>query len=203
MSARQMGEILGVSRECISGRMRKLGLRKTKIPYEPVKGEILKEIKEAHGYGVTNKSRVVNLIMNTLLMPKIDAEGYLRITMFPNGNRLERRLHRLVAEYFIPNPDNLPYINHIDGNKTNADIHNLEWITPLGNNLHDVEHDLIKTCENAKAAKMTNNQAISILSDYRNGISVADLQKKYPFATRSMIQKLCYRIRWKKLDDII
>lgn len=54
-------------------------------------------------------------------------------------------IHRLIAETFIENPDTLPCVNHIDGNKQNNDISNLEWCTSKQNSIHAVKNGLIKT----------------------------------------------------------
>lgn len=67
----------------------------------------------------------------------IDSQGYLCYTM-RNHNGIRRRElgHRLVAISFIPNPDNKDQVNHIDGNKLNNDITNLEWCTQSENMIH-------------------------------------------------------------------
>lgn len=56
-------------------------------------------------------------------------KGYKRVTLCKDGIRKAYLVHRLVAEAFIPNPDNKPQINHIDEDKTNNAITNLEWVT--------------------------------------------------------------------------
>lgn len=57
--------------------------------------------------------------------------------MLSKDNRVKCcKIHRLVAEYFVPNVNNKPYVNHKDGNKHNNNADNLEWVTPLENNLH-------------------------------------------------------------------
>ncbi len=63
-------------------------------------------------------------------------KGYLVIDLYINGLRKQYRQHRLIAETFIPNPNNLPQINHIDGDKTNNKVENLEWCTNRVNQLH-------------------------------------------------------------------
>lgn len=71
-------------------------------------------------------------------------KGYATVILRKNGVSKVHSIHRLIAEAFIPNPDNLPYINHIDGNKSNNDISNLEWCTQLENMRHAFNTGLIK-----------------------------------------------------------
>ena len=69
---------------------------------------------------------------------KLDKDGYRTVGLYDSsGIRKHRRVHRLVAETFIPNPKNLPIVNHLDGVKDNNKVDNLEWTTISGNALHD------------------------------------------------------------------
>lgn len=61
---------------------------------------------------------------------------YYRVILYKNGISKNYRVHRLVAEAFIPNPDNLPYVNHKDYNTFNNNVNNLEWCTPKYNSNH-------------------------------------------------------------------
>ena len=71
-------------------------------------------------------------------MKSIDAtsDGYHKVDLYSNGKRTSVRVHRLVAEAFIPNPNELPQINHIDGNKENNNVKNLEWVNNSQNMIH-------------------------------------------------------------------
>ena len=60
-------------------------------------------------------------------------KGYLYVDLHESGRHGRFYVHRLVANAFIPNPQNKPYINHIDGNPYNNSVKNLEWCTPLEN----------------------------------------------------------------------
>lgn len=73
------------------------------------------------------KSRILKLGLGT--------HGYYGVVLFNDG-RTTKTVHRLVAEAFIPNPNNLPDINHKDGNKLNNNVNNLEWMTRSENMLH-------------------------------------------------------------------
>lgn len=70
--------------------------------------------------------------------------GYLHCELSYNKERYKKRVHRLVAEMFIDNPSNKPYVNHIDGNKMNNNVNNLEWVTNSENVKHAYKNNLIK-----------------------------------------------------------
>ena len=73
-----------------------------------------------------------------------DKDGYTQVMVSLWSNKKYHRLlvHRLVAKAFIPNPNNLPQVNHIDGNKLNNNIENLEWVTNSENTTHGYESNL-------------------------------------------------------------
>jgi hypothetical protein len=71
-------------------------------------------------------------------------KGYLVIDLYENGQRSKNRVNRLVAEAFIPNPDNKPEVNHKDGDKSNNCVSNLEWVTKKENCRHAWDNGLVK-----------------------------------------------------------
>ena len=79
----------------------------------------------------------VHSLKGKILSPKPTKAGYLRIGLRPQPDiRNWHSVHRLVAEAFIPNPDNLPQVNHKDENKQNNNVSNLEWCTASYNSSH-------------------------------------------------------------------
>lgn len=101
--------------------------------------------------------------------PFIADNGYLRVKLHVGHNKYKNyTLSVLIAESFIPNPDNLPQVNHKDGNKLNNDISNLEWCTQSYNIRHAISHGLYNN----------NNQHIaSIANANANGIPIEQLDK--------------------------
>lgn len=69
--------------------------------------------------------------------------GYLRVTLCKNSVVYAKSIHRLVAEAFIPNPENKPQVNHIDEDKTNNTVSNLEWMTSKENINHGTHNERV------------------------------------------------------------
>lgn len=86
-------------------------------------------------YYITEEGKLFNKKTNNWLKGSISG-GYKVFSIRTQNKKYDRLAHRLVAEYFLPNPNNLPIVNHIDGNKLNNNINNLEWTTIQENNIH-------------------------------------------------------------------
>nr|DAG98228.1 MAG TPA: homing endonuclease [Crassvirales sp.] len=87
-------------------------------------------------YWVSNLGRVKGNKGILVLKPRKD--GYIQVNLFKSGKYITKLVHRLVAETFIPNPDNLPQIDHIDANRFNNTVINLKWCTASENNCNPV-----------------------------------------------------------------
>lgn len=107
--------------------------------------EIWKDIKGYEGYyqisnfgnvkslGIKNKNQYKS---ERIKKPMISNKGYYYVDLYLHEEKERMSIHRLVAEAFIPNPLNKPCVNHIDGNKKNNHINNLEWVTYKENTQH-------------------------------------------------------------------
>ena len=110
--------------------------------------EIWKDIKDYEGcYQISNLGNIKSLIRKNnkkekLLKVQISTCGYYKILLYKNNKSKHFKVHRLIAIHFIPNIYNKEQINHIDGNKLNNNINNLEWVTPKENMQHAVRTGL-------------------------------------------------------------
>lgn len=105
--------------------------------------EVWKDIENYEGlYQVSNLGRVRSLdrkdaqghrLKGKVLSSGLNSRGYLIVILYRDGGTKNKTVHRLVASAFIPNPDNLPQINHRDEDKTNNAVSNLEWCSALYN----------------------------------------------------------------------
>lgn len=97
--------------------------------------EIWKDIQGFDGlYQVSNLGRIKSSIRSRILEGSLNKEGYRRITLRSSGTGRPYYVHRLVAETFLPNPDNLPQVDHINTIRDDNRIENLRWVTPSKNN---------------------------------------------------------------------
>ena len=116
-----------------------------------MKGEIWKDIEGYEGkYMVSNTGKVKSLNYNNtgkegIMKPQDNGNGYLFAQLSKDGKVKQCRINRLVAQAFIPNPNNLPEVNHKDEDKTNNCVENLEWCSKLYNMNYGTRTE--KTCK--------------------------------------------------------
>lgn len=94
----------------------------------------MKDIKNYEGlYAVTEDGQVYSYRRKKYLKPALIGHGYLRVCLCKGQEKKNFFIHRLVAEAYLPNPNNLPEVNHKDENKLNNCVENLEWLTSKEN----------------------------------------------------------------------
>lgn len=127
--------------------------------------EIWKDIEGYENkYQISNLGKVRSLIDNkgneriVIKTTKEQNNGYLYVNLWKNSKMKSKKIHRLVAEAFLDNPQNKPQVNHIDGNKENNCVDNLEWISASDNCKHAYNSGLSNPIKNLpKDLKGKNN----------------------------------------------
>lgn len=87
------------------------------------------------GYTI-REDGVVTSRFDRTIKPQVSRNGYIRVELWKDGRGKKYLLHRLLAQAFIPNPEGKPQVNHIDGDKENNALSNLEWVTQRENQIH-------------------------------------------------------------------
>lgn len=128
--------------------------------------EIWKDIPGYEGhYKISNKGSVKSIKKNDILMKGAYLKGYKIISLWKNGTGRMFRVHRLVAMSFIPNPENKPCIDHVNGNRSDNRVENLRWVTPKENQNNPITKDKF----NKRAGKAHHTKKVEQL---KNGIVI-------------------------------
>ncbi len=110
------------------------------------------------------------LISESIKSTRKDKQGYLLLDLYKDNKQKTVRVHRLVAEHFLNNPDNKETVNHIDGNKENNNVMNLEWSTFKEQNEHLYKNNLKSKKNIDKAVKAMNKAQAKKVKCLNNGV---------------------------------
>ena len=147
-------------------------------------------------YEITKDGKVFNKKWGRYVKPQPNGTGYLRVHI---AGRMYF-VHRLVAMTYIPNPNNLPQVNHKDGNKQNNCVENLEWVSNHDNSLHALHNGWMRIEEKHQFAKLTREQVLYIknhpeMSKHELAImfniSVATIRDIRSGRTWKTVEKIC------------
>ena len=157
-----------------------------------MEGIIIKTLS-IEDYIITRDGKIINKKRGNVLKAQLNGKGYLRVSI---GKKL-KFVHRLVAEKYIPNPNNLPQVNHKDGNKLNNCIDNLEWVSNEDNRKHALKNGLHLYGEKCSWSKLKEKDVIYILDNYPK-MTIKELSIKFN-VNRNTISDIVHHRTWKQL----
>lgn len=137
-------------------------------------------------YEVSNLGKVRTIKTGVIRKITLDGNGYLQLSLCKNGLQKSFKVHRLVANAFIPNPNNYREINHKDENKQNNCVDNLEWCTRLYNMRYGNCHN------NKKIPVVQLDKQGNVIHEFS---SIADATKQFNKAHNSNIKRCCDGMR--------
>jgi hypothetical protein len=165
--------------------------------------ENFKKITNFERYLISNEGIVFDTLKNKEIIHH-DKKGYKRLALSAGKNKQKLfYIHRLLAFAFIPNPLKKPFINHIDGNKSNNKIENLEWCTQKENIQHACATGLLinQKGEKARNAKLTNEIVLNISYDFKK-LTNKQMMEKYN-VSKSTINNILTGNKWHEITGII
>ncbi len=151
-------------------------------------------------YLISNKGFVFNEDINGIQAPSITNNGYIRATMSHNGIRYKELMHRLVAKYFIENPNNLPQVNHKNGNKHDNDVNNLEWVTVRENIIHSFDNNLNYSCDKCTLAKTSDKQIHQVCKLLEENKLTVDEIVSLTNTTRRIVKHVLRHESWNQIS---
>jgi len=146
-------------------------------------------------YIITKEGSIISLYTGTQLYVHTNKKGYQFVRLCANGKSKTYLVHRLVAECWLPNPDELPQVNHKDGNKANNCVWNLEWCTCQENVTHSVNAGLVKRGDERPNAKLSDEEVIRLRALREEGLNYYELGKLFNIAYQTA-HKVCSRMTY-------
>lgn len=145
-------------------------------------------------YIITREGEVINKATGRKRKLQLNDKGYLRVQL---SKKRRYFIHRLVAEKYIPNPENKPQVNHINGIKTDNRVENLEWCTNQENRNHAMKNGLHLCGEQCSWSKLTETQVKDIRKNKLN-LNKSELALKYKIS-RSTIKDILLYKSWRNV----
>jgi hypothetical protein len=149
-------------------------------------GEVFVPVKDTcDNYFVSNKGRVYIVSKNRITKVNDNGAGYKTTCIYIKGSdrstNSSRYIHRLVAEHFIPNPDGKKFVNHIDHDRSNNCVDNLEWCTAKENTAHGISHGRINAVKRGNTKQLTISQRINCVVMKLTGMGINEIAKDLGF----------------------
>lgn len=136
---------------------------------------------------------VFNHYQERLLKPTTETSGYLVVKLQVGKSTMTKKIHRLVAQEFIPNPNNLPCVNHIDENRTNNSADNLEWCTYKQNANHGTRNDRLREASGIRVAQYTLDGHLVQIWD-----SISQASQHFGCKSTSPIRRVCKKEKGRR-----
>ena len=144
-------------------------------------------------YKICSSGKVLNTETGKYMKGGKDKNGYHIVSLTYKKKKYTRKIHRLVAEAFIPNPNKLPEVNHKDGDKWNNEVYNLEWVSSADNTHHAQNIGL-------RTQKMKKKDVEKICKMISSGkYQISRISEKTGFS-KSLIRRILRRERWTSIS---
>lgn len=156
-----------------------------------------KHIQSTHHHYIDENGNVLNSMTNKILTQWINIKtGYPSVSINEFGKATNRTVHSLLAETFIPNPEHKRTVNHIDGNKCNNSLDNLEWNTDKENIQHAYDNNL-----NHQPSKLTEKQIKTIYKRFMNHENFTIIRKDYDISAGQLSYWINKYVKANNLHD--
>jgi len=163
--------------------------------------EVWKEIEGFENYLVSDQGNVMNKDSGRILKYRRHSGGYGRVTFMLNGKYVDKYVHRLVAEAFIPKDESRKQVNHIDGDKYNNKVENLEWCNSKENIRHAMRTGLLDNSgENNKLSKLKEKDVREIKKGIAMGKTITQVARDYGVSI-SLISMVNSGKRWASINS--
>lgn len=154
-------------------------------------------------YSVSTDGLVKKDTKNDYILSQSSQQDYKFVTLLIEGKQKRMRVHRMVAETFIPNPENKPFVNHINGNRSDNNVENLEWVTPSENTQHAVATGLMNNGRKRAVIQynLNGDKMMTFESASEAARQTGSLQSKITMCCRRQ-RETANDYQWRYVDDI-